>query len=369
MGKRPTIADVARLAGVSPSAVSFVFNNRPGLSDETKARILAAAEQVGWQPSRTARALSRGRAMALGLVLTREPELIGADPFFSTFIAGVESVLAERGDGLMLNVTTPAKESETYRRLAADRRVDGVLLTDLRVDDPRPALLAGLRLPAVVVGDSEYAGGLCSVDLDDRPAFAEAVRHLAALGHRRIAHVAGPPEYRHARRRHEAWAAALEEAGLAPGPVLGGGFTAEGGARATRELLAMRPPPTAVVYANDLSAIAGIAVAQEAGRSVPGDLSVIGYDDTPLAAHTHPKLTTAGPDIHRWGAVAARTLGTVIERGCAEHVELAPAAWRIRESTGPAPGSGSEAEAGSGEGAGTAAPGSAHRERAFPARP
>lgn len=338
MGKRPTIADVARLAGVSPSAVSFVFNNRPGLSEETKARILAAAEEVGWQPSRTARALSRGRAMALGLVLTREPELIGDDPFFSTFIAGVESVLAERGDGLMLNVTTPAKETETYRRLAADQRVDGVLLADLRVKDPRPALVTKLRLPAVVVGDSRYAGGLCSVDLDDRPAFTQAVRHLIALGHRRIAHVAGPPEYRHAQRRHEAWAAALKAAGLAPGPVLEGGFTAEGGARATRELLAMRPRPTAVVYANDLSAIAGIAVAQEAGWSVPGDLSVVGYDDTTLAAYTHPTLTTAGPDIRRWGAVAAQTLGTVIEHGTAEHVALEPAVLRIRESAGPAPG-------------------------------
>lgn len=337
MDKRPTIADVARLAGVSPSAVSFVFNNRPGLSEETRKRILAAAQEVGWQPSRTARALSRGRAMALGLVLTREPELIGADPFFCAFIAGVETVLAERGDGLMLNVTMPAAEADTYRRLAADQRVDGVLLTDLRVADPRPALLAGLRLPAVAVGDREYAGGLWSVDLDDRPAFTEAVRHLVALGHRTIAHVAGPPEFRHAQRRREAWAAALAEAGLPPGPVCAGGFTAEGGARATRRLLALEPRPTAVVYANDLSAIAGIAVAQEAGWSVPGDLSVVGYDDTPLAAYTHPALTTAGPDIHRWGAVAATTLGTVIEGGPASHVALEPAALRIRESTGPAP--------------------------------
>ncbi len=336
-GKRPTIADVARLAGVSPSAVSFVFNNRPGLSDETRERILTAAREVGWQPSRTARALSRGRAMAFGLVLTREPQLIGDDPFFSTFIAGVESVLAERGDGLMLNVTVPAEEAATYRRLAADHRVDGVVLTDLRVDDPRPALVASLRLPAVVLGDREFAGGLCAVDLDDRPAFRAAVRHLVRLGHRRIAHVAGPPEFRHAQRRHEAWAEALAEAGLPPGPVVAGGFTARGGARATRHLLSLHPRPTAVVYGNDLSAIAGIAVAQQAGLSVPGDLSVVGYDDTPLAAYTHPRLTTARADTFRWGAVAARTLGTVIERGTAEHVALDPAVLRVRESAGPAP--------------------------------
>lgn len=337
MGKRPTIADVARLAGVSPSAVSFVFNNRPGLSDRTRARIRAAADEVGWQPSRTARALSRGRAMAFGLVLTREPELIGADPFFSTFIAGVESVLAARGDGLMLNVTSTANEAETYRRLAADQRVDGVLLTDLRVDDPRPALVTGIRLPAVVVGDRDLSGGLCSVDLDDRPAFAEAVRHLVALGHRRIAHVAGPVRFRHAQRRYEAWEAAHAAARVEPGPVLAGGFTAEGGARATRQLLRLRPRPTAVVYANDLMAIAGIAVAQEAGWRIPEDLSVIGYDDTPLAAYTHPSLASAGPDTRHWGAVAAQTLVTVIEGGAPRDVALEPAALKLRESTGPVP--------------------------------
>ncbi len=336
-GKRPTIADVAKLAGVSPSAVSFAFNDRPGLAEETRQRILAAAETVGWQPSRTARALSHGRAGALGLVLTREPELIGADPFFSTFIAGVEKVLAARGHGLMLTVTTLEQEATTYRRLAADRRVDGVLLTDLRVDDPRPALVTSLRLPAVVVGDAHFAGGLCSVDLDDRPAFAAAVRHLARLGHRRIAHVAGPAEFRHAQRRHEAWSAALAAEGLPPGPVVAGGFSAEGGALATRRLLALTPRPTAVVYANDLSAIAGIAVAQESGLTVPGDLSVVGYDDTPLAAYIHPRLTSARADIHRWGEVAAQTLHGVIDHGSAPAVALDPSRLTLRESTGPAP--------------------------------
>lgn len=342
MDRRPTIADVAKRAGVSRSSVSFALNDRPGLAEETKRRILAAAEELGWRPSRPAQALSRGVAGALGLVLARDTDAIGADPFFPAFIAGIESVLARRGDALVLHVTEPADEDATYRRLAADRRVDGVLLTDLRVDDPRPALTTQLALPAVVVGDPGGAGGLCAVGLDDRPAFAAAVRELAALGHRRIAHVAGPQEFRHARRRRESWELAMREAGLPEGPVLPGGFTAEGGARATRELLALAPDrrPTAVIYANDLAATAGLAVAQRLGLTVPGDLSVVGYDDTPLAEYTHPPLASARADALGWGAAAVRALDEVIAKGRADDVALPPARLVRRGSMGPAPGTG-----------------------------
>ncbi|HWM40483.1 MAG TPA: LacI family DNA-binding transcriptional regulator [Streptomyces sp.] len=340
--RRPTIADVAKLAGVSPSAVSFALNGRPGLAKATKSRILAAAAELGWRPSRPAQALSQGKAGALGLVLTRETDAIGADPFFPAFIAGVESVLSPRGDSLVLHVTGPDDEAAAYQRLAADRRVDGVLLTDMRVEDPRPSLVTQLGLPAVVVGDPDCAQGLCSVSLDDRPAFASAVELLVELGHRRIAHVAGPQEFRHSRRRQESWELAVRDAGLTPGPVLPGGFTADGGAAATRELLALdgrdgRERPTAIVYANDLSATAGLAVAHQLGLSVPEDLSVVGYDDTPLAAYTHPPLASARADALGWGAAAARALDAVIADGRADDVELPPAELLPRASIGPAP--------------------------------
>ncbi|AWZ03951.1 MULTISPECIES: LacI family DNA-binding transcriptional regulator [unclassified Streptomyces] len=337
MGRRPTIADVARRAGVSRSSVSFAFNGRPGLAVETKARILAAADELGWTPSRAARALSLGKAGALGLVLTREPGHIGADPFFPAFIAGVGSVLAERGDALVLRLTTAEEERGVYEGLAAGRRVDGVLLTDLRQDDPRPALVAELGLPAVVVGRPEWAEGLCAVELDDRPAFVAAVRRLAALGHRRIAHVEGPQEFRHAQSRRAAWAHTLHELGLPEGPLRPGGFTAEGGAGATRELLALDEPPTAIVYGNDLAATAGLAVAQELSVAVPERLSVVGYDDTPLAQYTNPPLASARSDAQGWGAAAARALETVIADGGAADVRLPPAGFVPRGSLGPAP--------------------------------
>ncbi|MFJ7231284.1 LacI family DNA-binding transcriptional regulator [Streptomyces tendae] len=335
--KQPTIADVARRAGVSRTSVSFALNDRPGIAEETKQRILAAAAELGWTPSRPARALSLGKAGAFGLVLAREPEDIGTDLFFPAFIAGVEVALGERGDGLMVHVTTPDRERSVYERLAADRRVDGVLLTDLRHDDPRPALVHRLGLPAVVVGQSDWSDGLTSVSLDDRPAYVDAVRRLAELGHRRIAHVEGPQEFRHAHRRRSAWEETLRELGLPEGPVLPGGFTAEGGARATRELLTLAQPPTAIVYGNDLAATAGLSVAQELGVAVPDRLSVVGYDDTPLTRYTHPPLSSARADARGWGEAAARALDRVLAGEEVAHVVLPPAEFVPRASMGPAP--------------------------------
>ncbi|MFD8567294.1 LacI family DNA-binding transcriptional regulator [Streptomyces sp. NPDC057694] len=337
MARKPTIADVAQRAGVSRATVSFALNDRPGVAEETKARIMAAADELGWTPSRPARALSLGKAGAFGLVLARDPEQIGSDLFFPAFIAGVETVIGQRGDGLMVHVTTPAQERGVYTRLAAERQVDGVLLTDLREDDPRPALMKELGLPAVVIGRPEWGDGLTAVCLDDEPAYAAAVRRLAELGHRHIAHVEGPRELRHAQRRRHAWEQTLRDLGLPEGPVLPGGFSAEGGARATRELLALPEPPTAIVYGNDLAAMAGLSVAQELGIRVPDGLSVVGYDDTPLTRYSFPPLASARADARGWGEAAARALDAVIAVGEAAHVTLPPAQFVPRASIGPAP--------------------------------
>src|SRR5690349_671307 len=144
----PTINDVASAAGVSKGAVSFALNGRAGLAPATRQRILDTAEQLGWTPSPRARALSVSRALAVGLVVARAPEVLRADAFFPSFIAGLETVLSEHGHALMLQVAQD-DDRATYRRLAAERRVDGVFVTDLQVADPRPELLRSLRLPFV----------------------------------------------------------------------------------------------------------------------------------------------------------------------------------------------------------------------------
>jgi DNA-binding LacI/PurR family transcriptional regulator len=333
--RRPTIDDVARQAGVSKGAVSFALNGRPGVGHATRARILDAARDLDWRPSTRARALSHSRAFALGLVLSRSPELLAADPFFPHFVAGVETVLAERGYALVLQVVGDDRraEADSYRRLARDDRVDGVFLTDLRRHDPRLELLVELGLPAVAVGPPAGDCPLPWVAVKDRYGVEQAVAHLVELGHTRIAHVAGAPGYIHSASRRAAWRRALRRAGLTPGPVVAGDFTGPGGAKATRQLLGQPDPPTAIVYSNDLMAIAGMGVAQEAGLEVPRGLSVVGFDDIPLAAHLVPPLTTVRQDALAWGQAAARTLLAVVERQPIPSIQLDLPRLIVRAST------------------------------------
>ena len=338
--RRPTISDVARAAGVSKGAVSFALNNRPGVAAETRERILAAARELGWTPSSRARALSVSRAFAVGLVLARKPETLRADPFFPSFIAGVEQELAAHDYALLLQVVGEQQhEHDSYRRLAHGGRVDGVFVTDLLVDDPRPALLAELGLPAVVVGPALPDTFFPAVGVDDKPGIAAAVQHLIDLGHTRVAHVAGPAAYVHGTSRKRAWADTLAAAGLPEGPCVETDFSAESGAAATRTLLDLVEPPTAIVYANDVMAIAGLAVAHGRGVDVPGELSVVGYEDTELAAHVQPSLTSVATDVVAWGGAAARRLLGLIagheEGSQSKEPELAPPTLVVRGSTAP----------------------------------
>jgi DNA-binding LacI/PurR family transcriptional regulator len=341
MGQRLTIADVARHAGVSKGAVSFALNGRNGVSSETRDRILAAARELGWHPHHPARSLSASRAFAFGFVLARPPELLGADPFFPSFIAGVETVLASAGYSLVLQVVTgQAAEKAGYRKLAAEGRVDGVFVVDLRSKDSRIGLLSELKLPAVTMNRPDIASPFPAVSVDDQLGIGQAVAHLAELGHTRIAHVSGPLEFLHSRCRRDAWAAGLKRAGLARGPLVASDFTAAGGAKASARLLDLADPPTAIVYANDVMAIAGLGVAHNRGMRVPRDLSVTGFDDIELAMHVHPPLTTVATNPFGWGQAAARSLLALANHptvGAPTDVELEPARLEVRHSTATAP--------------------------------
>src|SRR5450631_4266132 len=331
-----TITDVARAAGVSKAAVSFALNDKPGVAAGTRARILAVARELGWTPSLRGRALSVSRALAVGLVIARAPETLGADPFFGYFISGIETVLSERGYALMLQVVGDEEsEHESYRQLAANGRVDGVFLTDMRVDDLRPQLLEGLRLPTVVIGPAPANGPWSAVNINDQLGITAAVEHLIGLGHRDIAHVSGPTELVHSVSRRSAWEQALSDAGLPPGPCITSDFSAQGGARATSQLLDLDDPPTAIVYANDLMAIAGMSTAISRGVEVPGRLSVTGFDDAPLSAYIQPALTTVRTDVVGWGQAAATQLLAVIDSQADCEIDLPSPEFVIRASTAP----------------------------------
>ena len=336
---RTTIADVARAAGVSKGLVSFALNDRPGVSSTTRDRILAIARDLGWTPSLRARALSTRRAFALGLVIARDPGILAADPFFPAMIAGIETSLGPAGQTLVLSmVPDEAAEMASYRRLAADDRVDGVILTDLRVADPRIALMSSLGLAAVTLGRPEGPSPYPAITLDDTAGIRQSVLHLAQLGHQRIAHVGGPEHMLHGRRRRETFVLALHECGLAGDLTVETDFSAASGAAATRHLLSLPHRPTAIVYANDPMAIAGMGVAQRVGMRVPDDLSVTGFDGSDAGEYSNPPLTSVTTHAHEWGRVAAETLMLATTGGDARDVDLCPAALLVRESTGAAPG-------------------------------
>ena len=181
--RRVTIADVARRAGVSKGLVSLALNDRYGVAPATRARILRAASELDWRPSHVARALTHERAYAVGFVLARPAELLATDPFFPAFIAGVEAELSARHLALVLQVVPNVDEElETYRQLAAHRRVDGFIVADLRVGDPRPGFLKGMGLHAVTLGRPDGRRQCPAAVLDDRPGVVAAVDHLARSG-------------------------------------------------------------------------------------------------------------------------------------------------------------------------------------------
>lgn len=338
MVRHPTIADVAQRAGVSKGLVSFVFNDRPGVAPQTRERIVVAARELGWTPSATARSLSTRRSLALGLVVRRPTQVLVADPFFPAFIAGIETVLNRSGQVLVLSMV-PDEQAElrAYRTLVADRRVDGVFLTDLRCRDPRLDLLSELELSAVTIGRPEGKPRFPAVILDDDQGVRQSVEHLVGLGHRRLAYVAGDIEMLHGRRRLTSFVAAMTEAGLPHNQVIDTDFSPAQAGAATARLIEEPTPPTAIIYASDPMAVAGMALLQRRGRSIPQQVSVTGFDGSEIASHLHPALTTVTADPVTWGSTAAEVLLRLIADGGAEDVELPAAQLLVAASTGPPP--------------------------------
>lgn len=331
---RPTITDVAKLAGVSKGLVSFVFNGREGVAEDTRVRVLRAADELGWRPNPSARSLVTRSAYALGLVVLRDPDTLGSDPFFPAFIAGVESVLADSGKVMVVSVVSGEDaELEMYSRLAAEGRVDGVFLTDLRHKDPRIGLLGKLGVPAVTLGRPDEPSPFPVVDRDYGQGITQVVEHLHRIGHTKIAHVTGDLRLLHGTRRSRQFHDAVSRLGLDP-IIVEADFSPEQGAVATRSLLSRREPPTAIVFANDPMAIAGMAVASEMGRRLPDDLSVCGLDGTPLARFVFPSLTTVGSEPDEWGKAATRALLDLVETGTVTNVDLPAAQLILRGSVG-----------------------------------
>ncbi|MEU4211668.1 LacI family DNA-binding transcriptional regulator [Streptomyces sp. NPDC026206] len=341
--RRPTMKDIARRAGVSESAVSFALNDRPGVSAATRDRVRRVADQLGWQPSTAARALSGQGPATVGLVLARPARTLGVESFFLQLVSGIQEALAVRRLGLLFQVVEDLDaECAVYRRWWAEHRVDGLLVVDPRDGDPRPALLAELGLPAVVIGAPAtgtvpYGAAISTLRADDTAAMASIIDYLHGLGHRRIVHIAGLPGLAHTRRRIDSLHAEAARRGLPDVASMTTDYSDAQGAEATRRVLASPLPPTAIVYDNDVMAVAGLAVAAESGVPVPAGLSIVAWDDSVLCRNTHPALTALARDTAAFGRHAADHLIALLDGAPTTDAQATLPRLTPRASTAAAP--------------------------------
>lgn len=333
-----TIADVAAAAGVSKALVSYALNDRPGVRDSTRAHIVEVARGLGWTPSLRGRSLSVSRAYAIGLVFEKSPEALASDQYYTSLMAGLQSVLSTSGYSLVTEVVQSAEaESQAYRSLARDGRVDGVVLVDLRQDDPRFAFVREAGLAFAVLGRPPEPTTMPVLVYDETQAIVDVVEHLVGLGHRRIAQVVGPQENASARLRRELYETQLAAHGVTGSQWIESDYTAAGGRGATARLLESDERPTAIVYSNDLMAVAGMSEAFSRGLRVPEDISIVGWDDITVSQYLHPALSTVTQHPYEDGRVAAQLLLEAIGgREFTEPVRTADPRFVPRSSSGPA---------------------------------
>ncbi|MEU2825040.1 LacI family DNA-binding transcriptional regulator [Streptomyces bacillaris] len=309
-GGRPTLEEVAARAGVGRGTASRVINGSPRVSEATREAVEAAVAELGYVPNRAARALAGNRTDAIALVVPEPETRFFAEPYFSAIVRGVGAALADTEMQLLLTLAGNDRERRRLAQYLTAHRVDGVLLVAVHADDPLPELLEQLGMPCVISGARHAAEPLASVDSDNFEGARAAVEHLVFRGRRRVATITGRLEVYGAQRRLDGYRAALATAGLPPDErlIAPADFTEEGGARAMRELLARRPDLDAVFAASDVMAAGARQVLREADRRIPEDVALIGFDDSVVARHMHPPLTSVRQPIEEMGRRMAELL-------------------------------------------------------------
>jgi DNA-binding LacI/PurR family transcriptional regulator len=287
---RPTIYDVARLAGVSTATVSRALNSTGQIAPGTRAAIEAAVTQLGYRPNTIARSLVTKSTQTIALLL---PDI--SNPFYAALVSGIQqSVLSHDHTMLLCTTEGDAQREEQYLRLLRAKQVDGALVDGLVLPPDRIAQFVQDGFPIVCLDRDIDSAAIPLVQVDNREGGRIATEHLVGLGHRRIAHVMGTRSLHISEGRLAGYYDALYSADIPKDQelVADGRFTEEGGYAATRALLAARPSLTAIFAANDLSAFGVLSALAESGRRVPQDVSVVGFDDLRLSSFVTPPLTT-----------------------------------------------------------------------------
>lgn len=329
---RVTIRDVAKHAGVSHQTVSRVINGDPLVTPETRARVDAAIAELGYQPNAIARSLAAGRTHTLACLA---PNL--TDYTFARIIEGAEAECRQHGYFL---ISSSAPEEATFAalidELVPSRRIEGLMVINPYVD--RRAQYLPDNFPTVFIGGHPRDGlDVDAITLDDCGAAQTAVHHLVELGHTRIAMITGPLVEDCTQDRIAGYRSAVKDAKLEANLALirEGDWSASSAHRATLDLMKIKQPPTAIFAQNDRMALGALRAARDLGLKVPGQLSVIGLDDMPLASYFDPPLTTMHQDMFAIGRTAARLLVRAVEQPQVNHQQLRqPAELIIRQSTG-----------------------------------
>lgn len=295
MAKRPTAQNVADLAGVSRTTVSFVLNNVPGMriGQDTRQRVLDAARQLNYHPDATARRMVRGRTSIIGFVLRQTPDQVFADRFLPQVLHGLSKAASAQGYHILIE-PIPPDSSDNYLNLIRERHVDGIVLSGPRFDD-EDLLRAHLADSPVVLMGQLPGTDVPFVDVDNVSGAAKITQHLIGLGHRRIAFISNAPlAYTAGAHRLSGYRQALEAAGLPCDDELirYGDFSPASGESAMREILRLPDRPTAVFVASDTVALGAIRALRAAGLSIPHDMALVGFDDAPLSEFIEPPLTT-----------------------------------------------------------------------------
>lgn len=303
----PTLSDVAKLAGVSLATASRVLNGNPGVKPENREKVLAAIEALAYKPNLVASALATKQSRTLGLLV---PDI--SNPFFAEICRGVEDKCEQSGFSVIIanteeNVDRQRRAVEVLRQ----RGIDGIVFTSAEVVDPTITQLIATNYPAVFISREVQGVSAPVVDVDDFHGGYLATKHLLGLGHRRIAHLTGPLRTKPGLHRKKGYEAALEEAGLALDPLLieECEFNAQSGQGQAEQLLdRLAEPPTAIFAGNDLIAIGAMRTLRNRNLRIPQDVSLIGYDNTPLADVADPPLTTMAQPMREMGRQAVTIL-------------------------------------------------------------
>ena len=310
-----TLEEVASRAGVSRATVSRVVNGSPKVSPDVRRAVEAAVSELGYIPNRAARSLVTRRSGSVGVVITEPTGRLFSDPFFPRLLRGISGALTARDLQLVLLMPSSSPETARTADYLTGGHVDGILLVSLHGEDPLPDRLVRAGVPFVVGGRPLRTPQASFVDVDNRGGARSAVEHLLAGGHRVVATITGPSDMGAGVDRLAGYREALADAGIAPDPNLEayGDFTQEGGSAAMERLLTARPDIDAVFAASDLMASGAMAVLEAAGRRIPQDVAVVGYDDSPVATSVRPRLTSVRQPIEEMGHEMARLLVDAVE--------------------------------------------------------